>query len=176
MNISIFLFLTYLLRASGHVQFGIPVRTEDECAERIYDNPNLLPDIANYHIHILFLPNVNSTAAAKVLVNDISLEFLNVPADTTKMCNFSPGDFKPNFQQICQFETRTSPAGPFATGQGSFFVPTEYIEKISRFAVQRRRSLDILIHPNSGCTVVDHSHWGYWSGQKWPLDLGKLIY
>ena len=37
--------------------------------------------------------------------------------------------------------------------------------------MQRRKSLDILVHPNTGCEIKDHMLWGIWGGHPWKLNL-----
>ena len=36
--------------------------------------------------------------------------------------------------------------------------------------VQHRGVYDVLIHPNTGCSVLDHTDWAMWAGDKWELD------
>ena len=61
-------------------------------------------------------------------------------------------------------------AGPFPTADWSVFVLPGYLEKMMMWMFQRRESYSILVHPNSGCEVEDHTDWASWSGQVWPLD------
>ena len=39
------------------------------------------------------------------------------------------------------------------------------------WVMQRRRSLDVLVHPNTGCEAEDHTSWAIWGGQPWRLSL-----
>jgi len=40
--------------------------------------------------------------------------------------------------------------------------------------MQNRGNYDVLIHPNSGCELEDHSWWAFWGGNPWELDLSIM--
>ena len=42
--------------------------------------------------------------------------------------------------------------------------------------MQRKGEFSVLVHPNSGCEIEDHSWWAYWGGAPWPLDLTIFSY
>ena len=77
------------------------------------------------------------------------------------------------------FKPDEKPAGPFLAPQWSVFVPLEYFSAAVQWVMQRRGNtirtnqpeLDVLVHPNSGCEVEDHSWWAFWAGEKWRLNL-----
>ena len=70
----------------------------------------------------------------------------------------------------CTFEPEDDPAGPFVTGQWSIFLTTEDFEEYVTWITQNREGYDILIHPNSGCEIQDHTTWALWAGKPWEID------
>lgn len=36
--------------------------------------------------------------------------------------------------------------------------------------MQRRGALDVLVHPNSGCGLEDHTQWPLWGGNAWEIN------
>ena len=74
-------------------------------------------------------------------------------------------------EDICPFEIDWLPAGPFVTAQLSFFVPKAHYERAVSWSLQNKGDLDLLVHPNSGCEIEDHSIWAFWGGNSWPIDL-----
>ena len=90
------------------------------------------------------------------------------------MCSFLA--FSPQEEQteLCMFETRYEPFGPFLTGQWSVFVPPDKYYKSMSWILSRRGDLDIFIHPNTGCSTLDHTNSAQWTGNKWELDTSKL--
>ncbi len=39
------------------------------------------------------------------------------------------------------------------------------------WVMQRRAGFSVLVHPNSGCDIEDHSKWAIWGGLPWQIDL-----
>ena len=76
--------------------------------------------------------------------------------------------------RLCVFEPELH-IGPFPVSQWAIFVPLEhYASKVPWFAQHRVSDgieLDILVHPNSGCEIEDHTWWAMWGGQKWRLNM-----
>lgn len=72
--------------------------------------------------------------------------------------------------ELCMFDTRYEAFGPFLTGQWSVFVPTDKYQKSMSWILSRRGELDIFIHPNTGCSTLDHTTSAQWAGNKWELD------
>ena len=64
--------------------------------------------------------------------------------------------------------------GPFPTAQYSFFIPPETLVKTMNFLVQRRNGLDVLLHPNSGCEIQDHTDWAFFAGMPWRMDISAF--
>ena len=158
---------------SGHSALGPTALDSIDC-----DN---FPPFQSYHIHVLYWPNnTNSTSAAMVL-RDQFIESFNVK----EVCSeegVSPADPAPQQDEICSFSIDDHPAGPFLTAQYSFFFPAKEskskgqgsFDDAVQFFLQRRGNLDVFIHPNSGCTTMDHAHWSVWGGNKWELDVSVL--
>ena len=80
------------------------------------------------------------------------------------------GDPAPWISDICAFEIDWKPAGPFWTAQYSWFVPVEKLTDAVAWVVRHKGDLDVLVHPNSGCEVEDHTSWAMWGGNKNPID------
>ncbi|CDW85249.1 UNKNOWN [Stylonychia lemnae] len=70
--------------------------------------------------------------------------------------------------------TDQAPDGPFSTAQWSVFVLPDHIGAMATLVMQHRKSHSMLIHPNSGCEIEDHSNWTLWGGQLWSLDRTTL--
>ena len=71
-----------------------------------------------------------------------------------------------------------SAGGPFPVAQWAVAIPLDhYLEKVTWF-VQRRSEngtkVDLLIHPNSGCLIEDHSTWAIWAGEPWQVNIDFL--
>lgn len=50
------------------------------------------------------------------------------------------------------------------------FLPADF-ERIVTWGLQHKDDLDIVIHPNTGCGLEDHSWWVIYGGNKRELDL-----
>lgn len=74
------------------------------------------------------------------------------------------------------FDPDTEPVGPFLTAQWSIFVPNENFFEVSSWAAQHRGQYDILIHPNSGCELEDHTWWALWGGNPWEINMDAFSY
>ena len=57
-----------------------------------------------------------------------------------------------------------SPEGPFLNAEWGVFIPLENFERVIEWVMQNRGSYDVLIHPNTGCMIEDHSDWAIWAG------------
>ena len=47
--------------------------------------------------------------------------------------------------------------GSLCTAQYSFFIPKHFYEETVAWTMQHRNHLDIMVHPNTGCEVEDHT-------------------
>ncbi len=113
-----------------------------------------------------------SAEAAAALMHAFAGAF-NLTA--TPPCRGNPGDpWNDNDMTLCLFPLYSAPMGPFPVGQWSAFIPPNMYEEVSRWVVQRRGTLDVLFHPNSGCEIHDHTNWTRWSGTPWRLDVSIM--
>lgn len=91
---------------------------------------------------------------------------------TSHNCTMGPANPAPGYP-MCVFPVNMDPVtghGPFLTAEYAFFVPKEDLQRATNWMVQHRGVYDVLIHPNTGCHVQDHTDWAMWSGNKWELD------
>lgn len=147
-----------LFLASAHVQPG--VRAMGSCADH--------PPAQSYHIHVLFWQtNTNSTNSALKLQDEFLANFGLTKESNT--CPFEPGSTEPD-APMCVFSTDFEPAGPFLTAQTALFIPVADYQRTVSWIVPRRGSLDVFVHPNSGCSTNDHVYDGLWAGNKWEID------
>eukprot|EP00388_Colpodella_angusta_P000973 GDKJ01003273.1.p1 GENE.GDKJ01003273.1~~GDKJ01003273.1.p1 ORF type:complete len:226 (-),score=46.81 GDKJ01003273.1:237-914(-) len=116
--------------------------------------------ISSYHVHVLYDRSAPRRAKALQLLDIVEKQF-----DLPK-CPRGGNDHM-NF--ACSFGEDHDPAGPWNSPQWSIFFLPEHYEKISQFVLKHRSDLDVMIHPNSGCGHLDHTHWAVWSGKMWPL-------
>ena len=124
--------------------------------------------LLSYHIHVLFpSSDILKTKEALALQVHFLKEFNLVGQPN---CTMTAGDPAATFTEICAFEIDWQPAGPFLTSQYSFFIPLDHLLRTTTWITRNRGSLDILIHPNSGCEVEDHTEWSLWGGTKWELN------
>jgi len=68
---------------------------------------------------------------------------------------------------LCLFEPDWEAVGPFATAQWSVFLMPEDFADIVPWFLQNRNGYDLLVHPNTGCELEDHSWWALWAGTAW---------
>lgn len=120
--------------------------------------------IFSWHFHLLYWQtNANHTSGAYAIRNKFIQDFkakLGTPCTDL-------------FHQdhLCMFEPDTQPVGPFLTAQWAVFVPNENFFEVTQWATQHRKGYDILIHPNSGCELEDHSWWALWGGNPWEINM-----
>eukprot|EP00349_Pseudokeronopsis_sp_Brazil_P001096 CAMPEP_0202965412 /NCGR_PEP_ID=MMETSP1396-20130829/9393_1 /ASSEMBLY_ACC=CAM_ASM_000872 /TAXON_ID= /ORGANISM="Pseudokeronopsis sp., Strain Brazil" /LENGTH=93 /DNA_ID=CAMNT_0049688115 /DNA_START=236 /DNA_END=520 /DNA_ORIENTATION=- len=74
----------------------------------------------------------------------------------------------------CMFPVDEEAAGPFPTSNWAVYVLPEHVHEMTWWMHQRRGDLSLLIHPNTGCEIEDHSIWALWGGAPWPLDLSVM--
>ena len=66
------------------------------------------------------------------------------------------------------------PEGPFPTAEYSFFIPPSNLSATYNYLVQHRNGLDVLLHPNSGCEINDHTIWAAFAGMPWRIDISAF--
>lgn len=124
--------------------------------------------LQSYHIHVLFDPSNSSRVdEALRLQSDFMRAFALIGKEN---CSVVAGDPAPWIKDICAYEIDWAPAGPFVTAQYSFFVPVDKLTKAVAWTVRHRGNLDILVHPNSGCELEDHTSWAMWGGSRWDIN------
>jgi aromatic ring-cleaving dioxygenase len=124
--------------------------------------------LQSYHIHVLFDAANNSNVREAL---QLQVDFMHAFDLSGKPnCTVVAGDPAPWIKDICSFEIDWEPAGPFLSAQYSWFVPVEKLTKAVAWTVRHKGDLDVLVHPNSGCEVEDHTSWAMWGGNKNPID------
>jgi aromatic ring-cleaving dioxygenase len=76
--------------------------------------------------------------------------------------------------KMCMFEPDIQPVGPFLTAQWSVFLTMDDFADTVPWIMQHRGDYDILVHPNSGCELEDHSWWAFWGGNPWEINMGAF--
>jgi len=158
---SIFIF-TLLAVAFTHPTIHDNWPRHPEC---IKDKP---PRIYSYHFHVVFDLKVKDEALA---FRKKFAEFLNVDLrlerfqcddiyflDTKPLCFFDP-DFNPD------------KGSPWMNPEWAIlFLPKDF-ERIVSWGFQNRGNLDIVIHPNTGCDIADHTWYVLYGGNPRALDI-----
>jgi len=123
--------------------------------------PNVDPHFFSYHIHIFFLQK-NNNSIGKAL--ELRQKFINVFQPKPACKDLFHNDY------MCMFETDYEPVGPFVAGQWGVYLLPEHFDKTVTWIMQQRGTLDILVHPNSGYQLEDHTNWALWGGRVWAID------
>lgn len=133
------------------------------------------PPVNSYHLHVLFWPDgerqntvpQGSVEAIKFRSEIIKHFHLTDVANCTALidpsgalCAF-PIDWRPGYNF----------AHPFLVPNFAFFVPVERFADVVSWVMMNRGPFDVLVHPNTGCPVQDHTAWAFWMGQKWELKM-----
>ena len=123
--------------------------------------------IFSWHIHLLYWQiNPTHTAGAFAIREKFIAAFKNkLGAPCTDLFHQS---------QLCMFEPDTQPVGPFLTAQWAIFVTNDLFAETVQWAMQNRGNYDVLVHPNSGCELEDHSWWAMWGGNPWEINLDAM--
>ena len=67
----------------------------------------------------------------------------------------------------CVLENGIPADSSFLTEEWSvYFLPQDYAI-IAPWIMQNWQNMDIIIHPNSGCLLEDHTIWTLWGGNVW---------
>ncbi|KAJ1409951.1 DOPA-like domain-containing protein [Ochromonadaceae sp. CCMP2298] len=171
MSVIVVLLLCWAALVSAHEHPGLLQRLQLSSKDEIDCTPEGV-QFQSYHVHVLFWQNNrNSTAAALKLQGQFMEAFGLGLADK---CQFSPSATMPD-ADMCYFQTDFEPAGPFVTAQYSFFVPTAQYEIAVGWMLRRRGTLDVLVHPNSGCGLQDHLQYSSWGGRVWEIDPAPFL-
>ena len=105
--------------------------------------------IQNYHAHVYY--DEISRNAAEVLREEIAQRF------AVKMGRW-----------------REEPVGPHPQAMYQVAFEPELFSAIVPWLLINRNNLDILIHPNTGTSLADHTNHALWLGNKLTLRLGEL--
>ena len=105
--------------------------------------------IENYHAHVYY--DEASRHAAEILREKIAQRFI------VKMGRW-----------------REEPVGPHPQPMSQVAFEPELFGAIVPWLLINRNSLDILIHPNTGMSLRDHTNHALWLGNKLTLRLGEL--
>jgi aromatic ring-cleaving dioxygenase len=126
-------------------------------------------EILHYHVHLFYhqASMVNTEGARR-----IRDKFIEVFRDKLgPPCNSS---FHINY--LCMFEDIDKPDGPFITAQWAVFLPIANFHEVTSWFLQNREDYDVLIHPNTGCEIEDHSWWALWAGNKMDINYDAFSY
>ena len=123
----------------------------------------------SYHIHVMLWPKNKIQVDAAL---DFQKKFNNHFTEDGKMpiCDFKTGDPQPDRKTLCLWETSYEAVGPWLTGQYAWHVPKDLYEVTTAWSKQNRDDLDVMIHPNTGCEVEDHTEYATWAGKPWQID------
>ena len=105
--------------------------------------------IENYHAHVYY--DEISRHAAEVLREEIAQRF------AVKMGRW-----------------REEPVGPHPQPMYQVAFEPKLFTAIVPWLLLNRNNLDILIHPNTGTSLADHTNHALWMGNKLTLRLGEL--
>ncbi|KAI8481903.1 hypothetical protein Bbelb_403480 [Branchiostoma belcheri] len=136
----------------------------------VYRAKGTPPPFLSYHIHCMFVAYNNDSVFAALKLFDRFIEHFNLTH--TRPCEglYHQG-------RLCAFDvdyTNTGPTDPFVSANWAIFVPLEWYAKTVPWVMQNRGDQDILVHPNSGAEVSDHTRWALWMGEKWPLNSASF--
>ena len=123
--------------------------------------------IFSYHLHLLYLKKNQQQVTDAYAIRD---RFVAQFADRLGPdCH----DLFHN-NHTCMLDPDYDPAGPFPVSNWSVYIlpgPGSNLEPMMQWLVQNRGRFSVLVHPNTGCEMEDHSDWTFWSGPAYPLDL-----
>ena len=152
------------------------------------DDPTSPPHIHSYHAHVLFHGADRASMSSALGLHGAFLAYArSVKGATdprggnnntfTGLCPMAHSQPSPAYPYICPFPFEFDPAafpvqpgGPFEAPNFSFFVPKALLAVVAEFWETRRRTLDVLIHANTGCQVKDHTDFGMWLGRRWEMN------
>ena len=133
------------------------------------------PQILSWHIHTLFWPDGAKDNDGPHSIQ-AALEFRDDFIDAFDLREAKECDsLQDNDNKLCVFPPDIDPgfgfAAPFITPSWAVFLPKARLAEVYPWFVQHHQQLDILLHPNTGCAVADHTDYASWLGQEWELKL-----
>lgn len=66
------------------------------------------------------------------------------------------------------------PIGPHTKPMFTVEIKPDVFSRLVPFLMINRNNLDVLVHPETGNDLLDHTNHALWLGNKVPLDLSKL--
>ncbi len=126
--------------------------------------------IYSWHIHVLYWQsNEEDAKGARLLRENFRSAFEGTLGQ--KECNSTF-----HMENLCLFADIDKPDGPFLTAQWAVFVPIDHFYSTVSWIMQNRNGYDVLVHPNSGCEIEDHSWWAFWGGNPWQINFDAFSY
>jgi aromatic ring-cleaving dioxygenase len=163
LTFNIYLGLFLILYVSAHPTFYPHVNRNETCFK---PEP---AKIYSWHIHVLYWQtNEGHSKGAR----ELRSKFI----DTFRSSLGKDCDSLFHNENLCMFEDTDHPDGPFLTAQWSVFVPLENFSQTVSWIMQHRGDYDVLVHPNSGCELEDHSWWAFWGGKSWDINMDAFSY
>ncbi len=105
--------------------------------------------IVGFHAHIYFDPETQSTATE--LRNEVGHQFA-----------------------VQLGRVHSMPIGPHSKGMFQIAFEPKLFSSLVPWLMLHRNGLDVLIHPETGDELADHSAYAAWLGTRLPLDFGAL--
>jgi DOPA 4,5-dioxygenase len=121
--------------------------------------------IYSWHVHIIYWQHVKSHTDGAYKIRDKFIEHFKDNLAKDECDDLFHND------HFCMFEPDRQPVGPFVTAQWSAYFLPEDFGVVVPWIMQNRGEYDILIHPNTGCELEDHSWWAAWGGKAWPINM-----
>lgn len=120
--------------------------------------------IYSWHFHVLYWQINEEHTKGTYELRDLFMETFKHRLGPECTSNYHQ-------DKMCMFKPSKQPNGPFLTAQWSIFFLNEDFTEIVPWIMQHRGKYDVLVHPNSGCDLEDHSWWAFWGGNPWPINL-----
>eukprot|EP00927_Polykrikos_kofoidii_P078818 TRINITY_DN75610_c0_g1_i1.p1 TRINITY_DN75610_c0_g1~~TRINITY_DN75610_c0_g1_i1.p1 ORF type:complete len:276 (+),score=9.38 TRINITY_DN75610_c0_g1_i1:40-828(+) len=152
-------------RGSSAFEATAPGNYPKDCRQVTLESEGGSLHVMSWHLHY----NTNTTEFPRFYRTFVDHWRAFLAADVK--CPWGPAAGEAEFKQICSLDDPPTGVlssgdsfGPFSTPTKSFWVPAELGQKVLTWASlpEVRGSLDILLHPNSGCMAHDHSSFGRW--------------
>lgn len=154
--------LLFLYLTSMTYQHSFPIYNPDKPC----NDPNNIPSIKSWHVHVQFwYDDTYDRNKAWALRTKFMNDFKSLLSD--KVCE---DDFF-NDVKLCMFNFNHGPIGPWLFSEFSVFFTDELYFEVSSWWMQNRGKFNILIHPNTGCQIQDHTDWALWGGDSFPVDI-----
>jgi len=172
-------FYGFLFLCTLNLEARKPANGTWEC-----DSPEL--DVISYHFHVTVWDHNNYSFAMGLAFRDALRRHFteNGMMSQEYYCPFGPNYPGPEVRQICKGSTKESsenPLGLVGAGLGPWLVPNmEYFIPKALFVdafswlIVNRGTLDVLIHPNTGCQDRDHTTRAVWLGIAQHIDVTGL--